>query len=120
MVNMKVRRCWEFVTSGYNYQYMRNMLHVNNGNGTFREVGQLSKIHKTDWSWASLFMDMDNDGWQDLYITNGYFKDFSDKDYKNSYQYKYEFFTGSTYRRTITGFENDSLVTYEFNVAKIK
>ncbi|MCH7785727.1 MAG: VCBS repeat-containing protein [Bacteroidetes bacterium] len=88
MVNMKVRRFWEFVTSGYNYQYMRNMLHVNNGNGTFREVGQLSKIHKTDWSWASLFMDMDNDGWQDLYITNGYFKDFSDKDYKNSFNNK--------------------------------
>ena len=45
---------------------------------------------------------------------------FESKDYMNPYQVKYEFFTDSNYRRTITGFENDSLVTYEFNFEKIE
>jgi hypothetical protein len=82
MPNMNVKQFWDYVIAGYNYQYMRNSLHVNNGNGTFRETGQLANIHKTDWSWATLFMDMDNDGLQDLFIANGYFKDYSDKDYQ--------------------------------------
>ncbi len=85
MQSMDVKRFWNFVIAGYNYQYMRNMLHVNNGNGTFREVGQLSEIHKTDWSWASLFMDIDHDGWQDLFVCNGYYRDYSDQDYRIGY-----------------------------------
>lgn len=88
MQNMDVDRFWDFVRKGYNYQYMRNMLHVNNGNETFREIGQMANIQKTDWSWASLFMDMDNDGWQDLYVTNGYFRDYSDQDYRIAYNDK--------------------------------
>ncbi len=68
------------VESGFYYQYMRNMLHVNNGNGTFSEVGQLSGVSNTDWSWAPLFADYDNDGWKDLFVTNGYFKDITNMD----------------------------------------
>ncbi len=74
--------------SGFYYQYMRNMLHVNNGNGTFSEIGQLSGISNTDWSWAPLFADYDNDGWKDLYVTNGYTRDFTNMDflkYMNDY-----------------------------------
>ena len=88
MQNMDVDRFWDFVVKGYNYQYMRNMLHINNGNGTFREIGQMAKIHKTDWSWASLFIDIDNDGWKDLFVSNGYFKDYSDQDYRIAYNEK--------------------------------
>ncbi|MEM6320900.1 MAG: VCBS repeat-containing protein [Bacteroidota bacterium] len=67
--------------SGFYYQYMRNMLQLNNGNGTFSEIGQLAGIDKTDWSWAALFADYDNDGWKDLYVTNGYHRDYTNMDF---------------------------------------
>jgi hypothetical protein len=66
--------------NGFYYQYMRNMLHINNGNGTFSEIGQLAGISNTDWSWAPLFADYDNDGWKDLFVTNGYMRDFTNMD----------------------------------------
>ena len=69
------------VDSGFYYQQMRNMLHINEGadekgNERFSEIAQLSGISNTDWSWSALFADMDNDGWKDLFITNGYLRDF--------------------------------------------
>jgi hypothetical protein len=66
--------------NGFYYQYVRNMLHVNNGNSTFSEIGQLAGISNTDWSWAPLFADYDNDGWKDLFITNGFMRDFTNMD----------------------------------------
>lgn len=69
------------IRSGFYYQFMRNMLHINNGNGTFSEIGQLSGISNTDWSWAPLFADFDNDGWKDLYVTNGVTRDFTNMDF---------------------------------------
>ena len=74
--------------SGFYYQYMRNMLQLNNGNGTFSEIGQLAGISNTDWSWAPLFADYDNDGWKDLFVTNGYLRDYTNMDfikYMNDY-----------------------------------
>jgi len=69
------------LTSGFHYQTMRNMLHLNRGNGTFAEVGQLAGVARTDWSWSALLADYDNDGRQDLHITNGYLKDFTNQDF---------------------------------------
>ena len=69
------------VESGFHHQTMRNMLQVSNGDGTFREVGQLAGISNTDWSWAPLFADYDNDGWKDLYVTNGYVRDYTNQDF---------------------------------------
>ncbi len=74
--------------TGFYYQYMRNMLHLNNGNGSFSEIGQLAGISNTDWGWAPLFADYDNDGWKDLFVTNGYLRDYTNMDfikYMNDY-----------------------------------
>ncbi|HEV8083274.1 MAG TPA: VCBS repeat-containing protein [Chitinophagaceae bacterium] len=68
-------------TQGFYYQYSRNMLQKNNGDGTFSEVGQLSGVSNTDWSWSALFGDYDNDGNKDLFVTNGYVKDYTDMDF---------------------------------------
>lgn len=65
------------VNSGFHHQSMRNMLQLNNGDGTFSEIGQLGGISNTDWSWATVFADFDNDGWKDLYVSNGYEKDYT-------------------------------------------
>ncbi len=67
---------------GYNSQYMHNVLQVNNGNGTFSEISQFSGVNKSDWSWATLFGDYDNDGHKDIFITNGIKRDVNDKDYQ--------------------------------------
>ena len=71
------------VRSGFYYQYMRNMLQLNNGNGTFSEIGQIAGISNTDWSWSALFADYDNDGWKDLSVTNGYLRDYTNLDFIN-------------------------------------
>ena len=71
---------------GYEYQYVRNMLHLNNGlaqGRPFSEIGQLAGIHQTEWSWSPLFIDVDNDGFKDLLVTNGFPKDVTDKDFAN-------------------------------------
>lgn len=71
---------------GYEYQYVRNMLHLNNGLNRgvkFSEIGQLSGIYQTEWSWSALFVDFDNDGNKDLAVTNGFPKDITDKDFAN-------------------------------------
>jgi hypothetical protein len=66
---------------GFYYQYSRNMLQKNNGDGTFSEIGQIANMSNTDWSWTPLFCDFDNDGQKDLFVTNGYVKDYSDMDF---------------------------------------
>jgi enediyne biosynthesis protein E4 len=65
------------INSGFHHQTMRNMLQLNNGDGSFSEVGQLMGISNTDWSWSCLFSDFDGDGWKDLFVTNGYEKDYT-------------------------------------------
>jgi hypothetical protein len=85
MAGMSTKKFWETVSVGYHYQYMFNALQMNNGNGTFSEIANMSGIAKTDWSWAPLFADFNNDGHKDLFITNGFRRDTRDNDYLNGY-----------------------------------
>lgn len=71
------------VNSGFYNQTMRNMLQLNNQGESFSEIGQFSGISNTDWSWASLFADLDNDGFKDVFITNGYKRDYTNMDFIN-------------------------------------
>ncbi len=73
----------EKIKYGYSYQYARNNLQKNNGDGTFTELGQYAGIYASDWSWATLFVDFDNDGLKDLFISNGIPKRMNDIDYIN-------------------------------------
>jgi hypothetical protein len=74
LVDLKLKR-------GFWHQYMRNNLQLNNGDGTFSEVGQLAGVHATDWSWGALIFDMDNDGKKDIFVANGIAKDLTDQDF---------------------------------------
>jgi hypothetical protein len=67
--------------NGYGHQTMKNTVQLNRGDGKFSEIGCLSGVLATDWSWAPLFADLDNDGWKDLYITNGYYRDVTNRDF---------------------------------------
>lgn len=72
------------ISHGYYYQYMRNMLHVATQQGAnveYQELGQLAGVSNTDWSWSALFGDYDLDGSQDLFISNGYMRDYTNMDY---------------------------------------
>lgn len=73
------------VNNGFHHQSMRNMLQLNNANGTFSDIGQLAGISATDWSWAPLLADFNNDGYLDLYITNGYGRDMISRDVMKFY-----------------------------------
>ena len=81
MGSMRPATFWNNVAQGKHYQYMFNTLQLNNGNGTFSEIGQLAGMSKTDWSWAVLFADFDNDGWKDITISNGIKKDIRNNDF---------------------------------------
>jgi enediyne biosynthesis protein E4 len=71
--------------NGFYHQLMRNMLQVNNGNGTFSEIGQAAGVSNTDWSWAALLADFNNDGKKDLFVTNGYGRDMINRDFIKFY-----------------------------------
>jgi len=62
-------------------QYIQNTLQLNNGNNTFSEIAYYSGVARTDWAWAGLILDMDNDGYKDLYVTKGIIRDVTDIDF---------------------------------------
>ncbi len=74
MASMNTGR-FDVITKNFNHQYMFNALQLNNGNDSFSEIAQLAGVANTDWSWASLFVDIDNDGFKDLLVSNGIKRD---------------------------------------------
>ena len=67
----------------FHYQYLHNTLLLNNRNGTFSEISFLSGVAATDWSWGALLFDFTNNGWIDIFVSNGVYKDITDKDFRN-------------------------------------
>jgi len=93
MSGMNPNAFWEVVNDGMHYQYMQNSLQLNRGVNAqgqliFSEVSRLAGVSTTDWSWAALLADLDNDGWKDLYITNGSRRDVNNTDYFKKLQKK--------------------------------
>ena len=85
MVGMSRNKFARMLKEGYHYQYMQNTLQLHRGMTAqgvpiFSEVGQLAGLSGTDWSWSTLLFDMDNDGWKDLFISNGIRRDIQNKD----------------------------------------
>lgn len=91
MESMDTRR-FDYLVEEKNYipQYMFNTLNLNRGNGNFSEIGNLAGMAKTDWSWAALFVDLDNDSWKDIVITNGFKRDTKDRDWVNELNRRFE------------------------------
>ena len=85
LMGMSLTKFRSHLENGLHHQYMANVLHLNNGNGTYSDVGTLAGISNTDWSWAPIFADFDNDGWKDLYVTNGIRKDVRNIDWGKYY-----------------------------------
>ncbi len=86
MTTMNSKLFDSVVSIGYHKQYMSNVLQLNKGNGTFSEIAQLAGINKTDWSWGPLIADFDNDGFKDIFISNGIERDIDNRDFRNTYQ----------------------------------
>jgi len=76
---------WEryrkYIKEGYNHQFTRNTLQLNNGNGTFSEVGRYAGVDATDWSWGANLVDLNLDGRRDIFVANGMYQDITDLDY---------------------------------------
>ena len=71
------------VKAGFYYHYVKNCLQLNSKSGQFTDIGNYAGVSATDWSWGALMFDMDNDGWNDIYICNGVNHDVTDLDFMN-------------------------------------
>ncbi len=81
-VNQNYDKFHLMVKYGLYYQYPRNTLQLNNADGTYSDIANYAGVAETEWSWAPLIADFDNDGWKDIYVTNGLKRDITDWDYK--------------------------------------
>ena len=84
MASMSISGFNQMVDIGYHHAYMANTLQINKGRGKFMETGQISGVVKTDWSWAPLLADFDNDGLKDIFVTNGVDRDYTNQDARNA------------------------------------
>ena len=80
--------------SGFYYQYTQNCLQLNDKNGMFKDIANYSGVCATDWSWGALMFDMDNDGWNDIFVCNGVNRDVTNLDFMN-------FFADETYHKMV-------------------
>ncbi len=84
---MNTKAFWQNVAKGNYYQYMTNTLQLNTGKGKYQEIAHYAHMAYTDWSWALLMADFDNDGWKDIFITNGVYRDVRNNDFDSFGKY---------------------------------
>ncbi len=65
----------------FHHQFTTNCLQLNNGDGTFSEIADLAGVNATDWSWGALIFDFNNDGWKDIFVSNGISRDLTNQDF---------------------------------------
>ncbi len=70
-------------SASYHYQILQNCLQLNDGTGDFQEIAHLAGVAATDWSWGALMLDFDNDGLKDIFVSNGIFRDITDRDFRD-------------------------------------
>ena len=107
------------VANGYYHQFIRNMLHLNNGDDTFSEIGRLAGVEATDWSWGALIMDMNNDGRKDIFVANGIYQDLTDQDYIQFISHEETMRSiisknGVDYKRLIDSIPSERIPNYAF------
>lgn len=91
MASMSPATFWEGVKLGFHYQYMQNSIQLNRGTNRkgipqFSDISRISGMANTDWSWGIQFADVDNDGWQDAFISNGMKRDVNNNDANNAFK----------------------------------
>ena len=91
------------------YQYMQNTLQLNNGNNQFNEIAHYAGVAKTDWSWGALLFDMDNDGYKDIFVSNGIYNDLTNQDFM-------DFFANSFFQKLATSGKKEEM---EMIIAKM-
>lgn len=91
------------VENGFFRQFARNTLQLNNTNNSFSEIGRLAGVSCTDWSWGALIFDLNNDGWKDIFVANGIYKDLLDRDYL-------DFFSNPEMMRSIIENEDEAIL----------
>ena len=67
--------------NSFHHQFTKNCLQLNNGDGTFSEIADLAGVNATDWSWGALSFDFNNDGWKDIFVSNGIRRDLTNQDF---------------------------------------
>src|SRR5665213_631440 len=90
------------VKAGFYHQYMKNCLQLNNQNGKYMDIANFSGVSATDWSWGALMFDMDNDGWNDIYVCNGVNKDVTNLDFM-------DFFANDVFQKMVLTGKKDEI-----------
>ena len=90
------------IQAGFYYHYVKNCLQLNSKSGNFMDIGNYAGVSATDWSWGALLFDMDNDGWNDLYVCNGVNRDVTDLDFTN-------YFANDVIQRMVLGGKKDEV-----------
>ncbi|MDC6367699.1 MULTISPECIES: VCBS repeat-containing protein [Flavobacteriaceae] len=114
MPTMDTETFRRLVKEKYHYPYMANVMQLNNGNGSFSDIGQLAGISKTDWSWAPLIADFDGDGFKDVFVTNGVERNFANQDYIRQVRKKLDEEIEMTKMEVIAMMPSDKLTNYSY------